>query len=248
MASRDAFLRRGQLHMLIAAPGVGKSVLATAYVVQSGVKTLYLSLDTDAHTTCSRAASAATGYPLTMVEKALTPGQEQDWVIQVLRDVDNVRYAFTSAPDSAEIGNRIVAYSEAAGEYPELVVVDNLGNVSYDDEEFTGMRRLTRDLQSVAGKTRSAVLVLHHAVGQYEDGNRTIPMSGINGKVSKFPAMILTAHRAQPGAVTLSVVKNRFGRADPLGWGVKFDLLIDLSCCWVADPPYAQEQPRVTST
>lgn len=232
-AGNSVYFRRGELAMLVAAPGVGKSVLATSYVVQSQVRCLYLSMDTNAFTTCIRLVCAVTACTMAQAEHGLT--QQEPWAAHALAGLRNVRYAFTSSPDETEIADRILAYAEAEGDYPELVVIDNLGNITFKEEEFAGLRRLMRDLEATAGKTGSAILVLHHASGDFENGNSVVPQRGVQGKVSKFPSMILTAHRKQQGWTGVSVVKNRFGPADPAGFGTGFGLSTNLETVQVHD-------------
>jgi hypothetical protein len=232
-AGNSVYFRRGQLAMVVAAPGVGKSVLLSAYVVQSGVRTLYLSMDTDSFTTCIRLVCARTACTMEQAEAGLSASES--WALAALDSLGHVRYAFTSSPDETEIADRILAYAEAEGDYPEMVVIDNLGNVAFNDEEFAGLRRVMRDLQSTAGETGSSVVTLHHATGEYENGDLVVPMRGVSGKLSKFPSMIVTASRPRRGALGVSVVKNRFGPADPAGFGVQFQLYADLERVQVHD-------------
>lgn len=234
-AAQGVYLRRGQLAMLVAAPGVGKSVLATSYVVQSGARTLYLSCDTDAYTTSIRLISAATGSTLEEAEAARAAGA--GWALDALDGIDNVFYAFPSAPDEREVAERLLAYREAQGEFPELLVVDNLANIAFDDEEFAGLRRVMREFQSVGVRTGTSILVLHHATGEYEDGTKPIPQSGAAGKLAKMPGLILSAYRRAANELGVSVVKSRFGRADPSGLGCQFILQTDLERMQVRDDP-----------
>lgn len=232
-AAKNVFFRRGQLAMLVAAPGVGKSVLSTSYVVQSGAHGLYTSMDTDAYTTSIRLIAAATGCTLEQAEAARADGTA--WAIDALGTIRSVHFAFPSSPDEREIAERLLAYREAEGEYPEILVLDNLSNIAFDDEEFSGLRRIMRELQSVASRTGTAILVLHHAVGEFEDGDKAIPLGGVSGKLSKFPALILTAFRQGRGEIAVSVVKNRFGPADPSGHGVTFCLQADMERMQIRD-------------
>lgn len=234
-AAQSVYFRRGQLAMLVAAPGVGKSVLTTAYAVQSEVHGLYGSMDTDGYTTTVRLIAARTGWTLEQAEAAKAAADPRAFA--ALEGIRNLHFAFPSSPDEKEIGQRLIAYREAQGEYPDLFVVDNLSNVAFDDEEFSGFRRLMREFQSVASRTGTGILVLHHAVGEYENGDKPIPMGGVSGKLSKFPAMILTAYRSGPGEIAVSVVKNRFGPADPSGIGVRFSLQADMERMQIRDNP-----------
>src|SRR5690606_27025186 len=120
---QGVYLRRGQLAMLVAAPGVGKSVLTTAYAVQSGTKTLYLSMDTDAYTTSVRLIAAINNCTLEQAEAARSA--RADWAIESLARVNHVHFAFPSSPDEREIAERLQTYREVRGEYPELLVLDN---------------------------------------------------------------------------------------------------------------------------
>jgi KaiC/GvpD/RAD55 family RecA-like ATPase len=235
-AAQSVFFRRGQLAMLVAAPGVGKSVVTTAYVVQSGAHTLYLSMDTDAYTTSVRLIASELGCTLSEAEAGRSA--RAPWALEALGKIRNVHFGFPSSPDEREIAERLLAYREAEGEYPELLILDNLSNIAFDDEEFTGFRRLMRELQTVASRTGTAILVLHHAVGEYENGDKPIPMGGVSGKLSKFPALILTAYRQEGNALGFSVVKNRFGPASPSGGGVMFSLQADMERVQIRDNPH----------
>lgn len=228
-ADAGVYLRRGQVSMLVAAPGFGKSVIANAFVVQSGALCLYCSMDTDAYTASIRLIASESGSTIEQAE-ALRASQPEE-AAAVVSEIDSAYWAFPSSPDEREIGERLLAFREVEGSYPELLVLDNLSNISFDDEEFAGLRRVMRELQSVAMRTGTSILVLHHATGEYEDGGKPIPLSGINGKLSKYPSLILTGY----GRGSFSVVKNRFGPADPSGMGVQFHLDVDLERMQVCD-------------
>jgi len=94
----------------------------------------------------------------------------------------------------------------------------------------------------VATKTKAAVVVLHHSTGMYEDGAQVIPQSGVNGKVSKFPSMVLTLHRPDGTTLNVSAVKNRFGPADPSGFRVQARLNVDYARMQVMDPYVLSDQ------
>lgn len=232
----NVYLRSGQLAMMVAGPGVGKSVIAMSYAIQSGQRVLYLSMDTDAFTTSVRLIAAVTGMTMTDAEQKLELQDPE--ALEALEAMEDLRFAFTSSPDEREIADRLLAYIEVEGAPPDLVVVDNLANVAVDDaDEFGALRRLMRDMQTLAGQVGCGVLVLHHATGGFDDGVDPVPMKGINGKLSKFPSLILTAHRASAGTVRLDVVKHRFGPADPAATTKHFTLGVDYERVQVgADP------------
>lgn len=233
--------RRGQLHLIVAAPGVGKSVLTLSYALQAKVPTLYLSMDTDPFTTCVRAVAAIAKVTLDAAEDGLN--SQALFATEALKQANKtLRFAFPASPSTADIFSHIYAYGEAEGVYPELVVIDNLSNIAFESDEFGEMRTIMADFQTMATKSKAAVVVLHHSTGQYEDGTSIIPQSGVNGKVSKFPSMVLTLSRGGNNELYVSAVKNRFGPADPSGYKVRALLNTDYSRMQVMDSYILSDQ------
>ena len=100
------------------------------------------------------------------------------------------------------------------------------------EDEFRGLGEASFFLLNIARDTGAAVIALHHVGGEHEGGGAPIPLSGLRGKVSKLPALILTLHRAD--GMRVSVVKNRSGKSDPSGnYGVS--LRADLARMWIGD-------------
>lgn len=225
--------RRGQLYLWVAAPGVGKSVLAQTYALHSGSRSLYLTMDADRHTTCVRVVQAAWLMDQDRAEEGVATGA--DWAVKALESVPWVKYSFPSSPDVTEIVEHVWAYAEVQGDWPEIVWIDNLDNVDGEDSD-DARKKVMLDLQRLAHKGNCAVVVLHHAGGNYDDGHETVPLSGVLGKVSKTPSMILTLNRgAFPNQLWVSVVKNRFGPADASGRTVRAELYADLQIMQITD-------------
>jgi hypothetical protein len=107
------------------------------------------------------------------------------------------------------------------GAAPELIIIDNLLNVSTDAEsEWNGMRSLMKSFHSLCRLSGSAVWILHHA----SEGSKPYecpPKWAIQGKLAQLPELILSVGQrpAQAGGVELGLacVKNRRGKADPTG-------------------------------
>lgn len=208
--------------------------MTLSYALQSRVPTLYLSMDTDPFTTCIRAVAALTKGTLEQAELGLA--EQYDWAVDALNTANKtLRFSFPPSPSTADIFAHIYAYGEAEGAWPELIVIDNLSNVAFESDEFGEMRTMMADFQTMATRTRSAVVVLHHSTGMYEDGATTIPLSGVNGKVSKFPSMVLTLCRPADTTLSVSAAKNRFGPADPSGFRVQAQLRVDYARMQVTD-------------
>lgn len=167
------------------------------------------------------------------------PAMPLSWITRALAATSHVRFAFPDSPDLNELEDRVVAYAEAEGQWPELVVVDNLADVAYDGEDYRELSAVIKGCRTIARRTQACFLLLHHVTGQYEDGRETIPLSGIKGKVSKQADLVLTATRLTNERMRVAVVKNRHGKADPSGIGVAFTLGMSLERMQIYDDPYA---------
>lgn len=228
--------RRGQLHLTAAPPGGYKSVCALIETLRMGVPSLYLSMDTDAHTMATRAVQAVASVDQGRAERAVL--EDDEVARRALDAIPYVKFSFPEAPDFEEIVHHVWAYAEAQGDWPHWVVVDNLMDITYDDDENRGLNRLMEDLARLAKASKAGVHVLHHVTGEYEESGVPIPMKGLRNKVSKKPAQIVTLSRgAADGVIYGSVVKNRFGPADPSGVGVRAALWVDSVSLNVWDMP-----------
>jgi len=229
------FLRRGQLHLMVAAPGGFKSTVATNYAIWSGAATLYISMDTDRNTVATRVIACATHTELDVAEEGYAA--REPWAMAALGSVPWLTYSFPSGPSARELGEHVSAYAEAEGQYPELVVVDNLGNIAGVGMDHEEADRVMGELQTMASKTNAAVWVLHHALGGFDDGHEVIPLSGVKNKVTKTSSLVLTLARgAGEGQLWTSVVKNRHGPVDPTGRNVRAELRVFGSKNLVLDP------------
>jgi predicted ATP-dependent serine protease len=205
-------LRRGSLHLFAAGPGVGKSVAALTIALKSGVPTLYQCADTDAFTTTTRMASALTHKPLTEVQAAFSANEAQDYK-NLIKQVTHIRWDFNGQPTVEDVYNNAEAFAHMYGEYPHLIIVDNLSNVFSDEDDMSALRHISEQLNLLARETQSAVITLHHLTGEYESGDVPPPLGALIGKVSKIPAVILNLFRATSGDMGFCIVKNRFGNA-----------------------------------
>lgn len=209
-------LALGQVGMVAAAPGVGKSALALQIALDSGLRTLYVSADTDSWTMTVRTLANRTGHPQAYIESCLSGGYATDELDLALFEASHVQFSFDSYT-TAEILDDVKAYGVVHGAAPELVIADNLMNLARGGEDdLSAMTKAMDEFHALAALTGAHVLVLHHATGSFDDGDRAIPLSGLANKVSKLPAQVLTLYRKDP-LVIACVVKHRQGSADPSG-------------------------------
>lgn len=214
---------RGQLALICAGPGVGKSALVLTYALKAKVPTLYFSADSDAFTQLSRSLSILTGWTMEKSTKLVRDGDLGD-AAGVFTDIPiRFNYAASPTPDQIEMSMR--AYAEVYGFYPALVVIDNITNVrtggDNDEDPFSGLEALMDYLHGMARETSACVIGLHHVTGPFNDADKPIPLSGVKGQITRVPELILTLHKEVdefgPDLLNVSTVKNRANRADPSG-------------------------------
>lgn len=179
-----------QLHtgvlMVVAAPGVGKSVYAMNMV--AGRPCVYFSADTLGAIQAQRHTRVAGDPP------------PYFWV--------DDRPAIH--PKQAEA--TLLGYRQLFGTYPELIVIDNYLDIVFpggaeDPEAAMGW------LNMVAAKTGATVIVLHHVTAQFNDGETPIPLSGVRGQLARIPYGCVTLAKDFRG-LRVFCVKNRYGLAE----------------------------------
>jgi KaiC/GvpD/RAD55 family RecA-like ATPase len=222
--------------MVAAAPNAGKSMFALVYAIKAGVPTLFFSADTDTTTVMMRAAAHVSGHSQISVENNLA--KDSHYYDSRFEKLGHIKWVFDSSPSIDDLELEIRAYVELYGHAPELIVIDNLMNVTAEtDNEWAGLRAIMMELHDMARKTEACVLVLHHVSEQSEYGSPSNPphRRAIHGKVSQLPALILTLGY-DPGQATLKVaaVKNRFGphTADASNYA---QLLVNYAACQIGD-------------
>lgn len=221
--------RTGQTMMIAAPPNCFKSGLALYWVVrlaQKGLRILYFSADTDEHDSKVRAASMLTGHPTEQVESAFL-SDRGDFYDDVLEDLGSVRFSFETDPTYEYMAEEIQANAEIFGDYAHVIVVDNLMNVvTFHENEWSGMKEVTKALKRVGRQTGAAVFFLHH---MNEGKDPRYPLAGrdVAGKVNQLPELILSLGMDdQAGILRVACVKNRSGKKDALGES-HIDLYVD---------------------
>jgi hypothetical protein len=214
---------RGQLCLVCAGPGVGKSAMILTYALRANVPTLYFSADSDAFTQVSRSLSILTGMNMDRSSEMVRAGDLGEATTEVA-DIP-IRFNYTASPSLDQIEQSMRAYEEVYGDYPSLVVVDNVTNVRTggvnDDDPFSGLESLMDYLHDMARSTGACVVGLHHVTGPFNDADKPIPLSGVKGQIARVPELVLTLHKQSidfgPDIMCVSTVKNRAGKADPSG-------------------------------
>ncbi|GAA0406346.1 AAA family ATPase [Streptomyces luteireticuli] len=220
-----AEFRRGELSVVAAAAGTGKSVLALNLAIRSNCPTLYFSADSTAATQLIRATAILTGHDVTDIKEKLHADNFIEYEA-ALTERWWQRFNYSARPTPTEIELHLRCYEEVFGVYPHLVVIDNITNVDAgaadSAESYTfGLEGLSDYLSEMARETHAHVMAMHHVIGEYSDGLKPIPQSGVKGKISRVPSLILTIHKEIDGmdgrTLHISPVKNREGFEDSSG-------------------------------
>jgi len=216
--NNNIIFRRGEVNLIAAAPGAGKSSLALAIAVRLNVPTLYISADTNAHTMAMRVGAMVGGFTQSQAEYMMQAQPEQFG--EILASNSHLFWSFDSTPTLKDLDDEVAAFETQWGTSPTLIIVDNLMDIAMDGhEEFAGMRAVMKELKYLARDTNAALLVLHHTKESFS-GNPCQPRSAIQGMVNQLPAMICTVAQEQIGDdnyLCVAPVKNRYGKADPSG-------------------------------
>ncbi|WP_066904095.1 AAA family ATPase [Mycolicibacterium houstonense] len=231
LEAKGTRIYRGQLALIAAAPGGAKSAFTLAYALKARVPTLYFSADSDAFTQSTRILSMELGWPLEQSARAVRTKQLPEQTLTWNPGPGNpngipIRLNYAAQPTLKTIENSLAGYEETFGNHPQMVVVDNITNVltgvaANDEDPFGGLEVLMDYLHETARETGAAVIGLHHVTGDYNDGDKPIPLRGVKGQIARVPELILTLHRVPStyggDSLRVSTVKNRAGRADASG-------------------------------
>ena len=231
LEKHGAKFRRSQLSLIAGAPGGGKSAVATyiasrmaywddEFFQEYPVPILYWSADSDKKTLGVRVTASVTKHTVDEAEKLLEAGDADTWNM-LEANTNHIWFAWDRGPSLDDIEAEVEAFAMVMGEWPHVIVIDNLKNVWIEDTgeggEHIRYDRVLDYLHELAGITGAHVMVLHHVTGVYENGDIPIPLSGILGKVTKPFRLILTLHRTWDGQLGICIVKNSNGPMDASG-------------------------------
>lgn len=207
LRARGIEICKGQLSLIAAPPGAGKSTFAMNYLVRANVPSLAFLLDTDQLSAAARFGSILSGDVFGKVKANIDSYAGK---LGELRDMQAVFYA----SDVDDIRLQISAYEQRYGLPPDLVLVDNLGNLSSAMEnEWALLKALCLELDLLARENQMAVLACAHMT----DMETTTPAgrTKLLGKVSQYPRLILSvAYDDVTGEYKVAAVKNSSGPQD----------------------------------
>lgn len=216
------------MSLIAAAPGGFKSVFATTLALYSRTPTIYFSADSDKGTFGTRAIATALYLPMQEAEDILIR-KDENALVDLDELTSHIWVNFDSSPSPREIDLEVDCFASIYGEYPGLIIIDNLMDVaSLSDDTGSSHDAILEFGKELARKTGAHVCVLCHVVGQFTDGNEPIPKSGLMYKIDKRPRLVLTLWRPNENNLGVCVVKQTSGRAVADGsWTIELPLIAE---------------------
>lgn len=218
LKAAGAHIRKGQLTLLVASAGTGKSLFAHSLVQRGDDNgnvnhTFYCSADSDSSVMFKRSAALATGYAMSDIDRLVRDNNVDGLEGEVANATGHVRLDFSAQITDQDLLDNLDAYGEIWGRRPEVLVVDNLTNLSVGgDDEGGSLQEACFFLQELAREMNCAVVATHHTNAAHEASGEPVPLSGVKDRISKTPEVILTMFRSGE-SLGVSVVKNRSGKA-----------------------------------
>lgn len=201
---------RSQLALVVGPGGSGKSVLIANLVVRWKRPTLAFLLDQDQATAASRFAATELDEPFLELKKDL----DSELVLTALEDLGFVQTDFR-AESLEDVNRQLDAYIERYGVPPEVVVIDNLGNMTSGlDDEWGALKALTLELDIMARKYEALFICAHHTTDVAT--TEPLPRDKILGKITQYPRLVISvAFNSFTCDYKLAAVKNSSGPQDP---------------------------------
>lgn len=202
---------RSQLWLVVGPGSAGKSLLISNLVAKWGRPTLAFLLDQDQATAAARFAATEMDAPFLDIKKNL----DDPYTAQVLAAMGFIQTDYR-AENLDDIELQLNAYIERYGEPPEIIVVDNLGNMASSlENEWAVLKALTLELDVMARKYEMLIICAHHTSDQ--PTTEPLPRSAVLGKISQYPRGILSiAFNSYTGEYKLAAVKNSSGPTDAM--------------------------------
>lgn len=216
--------RRGQVAIVAAAPGGGKTALITNYCiaqpVREQVSILYLSPDSDIMTIGPRIIASLTARETRNVLRDFgAKGEAYNQHLESSKQLSHIQWCFQASPTYEDIEAELTGYVAVHGHMPDLIILDNIRDVYAetvgDGGEHQRHSATVDYFHELARVTNSAVVLLHHLTGVYEDSTLAPPLSALLGKIGKQARLVLNLFQPEEGTLGAVVAKNSNGRAFP---------------------------------
>lgn len=212
LEDRGIRTRMGTTTMVVGPPGSMKTQFMLYYLLRLRLPALYLSADAEDFEMDERAAAVISGDSMDAVRR--NPSAYTD---TLTTDAAHVRLVFEDSPTYVDVELEVAAYAEVHGAFPKVIVIDNLMNLTGENEnEWASMRDSARVIHKLTRITKAQLFVLHHMADDRTDPTTPAPRKSLQGKVSQLPKAIWSL-AVEDNAFRVAPVKNRWGPGDATG-------------------------------
>lgn len=210
-------LRSGTATFVAGPPGAMKTGLVLYWVLRLNKPCVYFSADAEDFEVVERSAAAISGQSVEEIRRS-----PSDYAEQLKQASGNVRFVYEDSPTYSDVELELAAYAEVFGRFPEIIVIDNLMNLTGENESETQSHRdSSRVIHRLTRITKASVIVLAHMTDDTADPTTPRPRNKLMFRVSALPKLILSLALCEtsPGVWKLRIapVKNRWGPADASG-------------------------------
>ena len=214
-----AGMKPGELHILAARPGQGKTVWALQAaldVVRQGKSVLIFSLEMQSRELIARLASCATGTYFRNIQTAdLCPEQWQS-ITAFVGDMTQRNFYIDDRGGLSIEEIRAVARSHRNKVGVDLVVIDYLQLAAGQGEsDVVRVGNVSRGCKEMAKELNCPVLALSQfsrAVEQRQDGRPKLSDLRSSGQIEQDADVVMMLHRVDEKCVELIIEKNRHGQ------------------------------------
>jgi replicative DNA helicase len=216
----------GELVILAARPGVGKTTLGMQIALHNARKsrpTLFASLEMTADELASRLASGLTGINIRKLRGASISAPQIEQITAVGDDLLQSPLRIWSPPSTTLQRLRAVAKCEAGGYGLSLLVVDYLGLIKATDgrkPRYEQVGEISAGLKALAKELSIPVLALCQLNREADGELPRLSHLRDSGSIEQDADVVMFIHRT-PDACKLIVAKHRHGMTDE--YTVKFN-------------------------
>lgn len=211
LAQAGVNICKGQLTLIAGPASAGKSMLGMnlLYGMGTSVPALAFLLDIDQLSAAARFGAIMAGHPFSQVKDNI-----ESYLPELSHRCGHIQTQFY-ARELEDITVQMDAFSQRYGLPPDVMFLDNLGNMSSSfDGEWAVLKAMTLELDEMARSEQTAVIATAHMTDV--ETTEPLPRSKILGKVSQYARLILSvAFNPATAEYKIAVVKNSSGPSDP---------------------------------
>lgn len=189
--------------MIAGTPGSYKSVLALNLAVEwanKGLWVLYFSADMDESTIQERLNGIITNDAIVNVRMKNT----QQKLEEIANGTQHPIYIEFDSRTYEDVERRTKTFEAHYGLFPDVIILDNLIDFVESPDDWGSMLSMTRDLDFTARKTKSHIMIVHHAklrddntpAKNKKPAHQPPSESEISGKITQKPRLVLTVTKS----------------------------------------------------